>query len=147
MKKLIFILLLFITVEVRSQYIENKDTIITKDSLVAGKENWTIRSLKGTEYFPASTGAKLNGLKEGEWRDYNRNNNLVRSAEYKNGMKNGAYKEFYDYGGYVSVSETFRNDTLEGERITNNTFGKLRLKENYVHGKLDGERKIFFEMS
>ena len=60
MKNLIPIFVLLISVEVHSQYIDVKDTIITKDNIVAGKEYWTIHSMRETGYFPNSIDAMLN---------------------------------------------------------------------------------------
>src|ERR1044071_4885834 len=97
LKRFILILFLLIAIEARPQYIPVVDTLITKDSVIAGKEYWIIRSQFQTHIFPGSEGVVMNGKREGEWRSYGHTTNLESVSEYKNGMKNGPYKEYYDY--------------------------------------------------
>lgn len=118
------------------------DTIITKDPDIPGREYITIINNAGALKVQ---GAKVNGLKEGVWREYSGNNNMLNKVEeYHLGKKNGAFTTF-TASGMVSLDETYRNDTLHGKRLTYSQSARLKVVENFNKGVLDGERKSYYD--
>jgi antitoxin component YwqK of YwqJK toxin-antitoxin module len=122
--------------------IATADTIITKDPEIAGREYMVVVNSAGALKVQ---GAKVNGLKEGVWREYSGNNNMLNKVEeYHLGKKNGAFTTFTT-AGMVSLDETYRNDTLHGKRLTYSQGARLKVVENFNKGVLEGERKSYYD--
>ena len=81
------------------------------------------------------------GLKEGKWTFYylERDRKLLqKEIEYKNGVENGKFSEFYLYGGLKKEGQ-YINGNKEGEWKTYDKDGDIILKESYKNGQLHGE--------
>ena len=118
------------------------DTLITKDPTRPNREYWVIKNASGSVKMQ---GAMVNGQKDGAWREYGSNNNmLLKMEEYTMGKKDGASTTFTN-SGMVSLDETYRNDTLNGTRLTYSQGARLKVVENFKKGQLDGERKSFYD--
>lgn len=109
--------------------------------------DYKLESIKGTSVQKAikmaedgtvvEEGFINNGVKDGEWVEYNATNGNISSiTPYMNGKLNGYYFEF-DNRGYLVTQAGFINDELDGKMIKLK-YGKPTEISNYKHGKLHG---------
>lgn len=65
-----------------------------------------------------------------------------RKKEYEvlNGVKNGSYREWYDYSTVEKLTGSYRNGLREGVFTEFTSSGKKKLSYTYVAGVLQGER-------
>jgi antitoxin component YwqK of YwqJK toxin-antitoxin module len=89
--------------------------------------------------------------KQGIWKILHPNNNVNIETTYKNGLKNGYYKE-YDTSGNLILLEKYENDTLvkdapELAQIDIHTEyysnGNVKLKVGYKNGKPEGIMRVY----
>lgn len=57
-----------------------------------------------------------NGLKQGIWKHYDVNNELIHVTSYVDDKMHG-FRRWYDEMGIKFCDENFENDVLEGEEI------------------------------
>ena len=112
------------------------DTLVTFDPDNQKRELLIVKNGNGVIL---SRGYRLNGLKDGVWREYNQYGTVTRSDEYKKGRKSGATLLFSQQG-LLMMDFNYLNDTLEGQQTTYLTNGHIKLIENYKHGLLEGQR-------
>ncbi|WP_172843093.1 toxin-antitoxin system YwqK family antitoxin [Ichthyobacterium seriolicida] len=77
-----------------------------------------------------------NGLKNGFWKYY-KNDKLNSCGNYVNGQKQGIWKYYYP-NGVLEQEENFLDGKLDGEKIWYYRDSKLLRKENYKNGKRHG---------
>ncbi|REK00050.1 MAG: toxin-antitoxin system YwqK family antitoxin [Bacteroidetes bacterium] len=119
-----------------------KDTVIRKDPNEAGREYWMILSTRGNVM---QQGSKLNGEKDGVWREYLKGNGiLTQLTEYRMGKKHGASIKFSQLG-QATEDETYVNGILEGKRTVYLSNGRVKTFENYSNGILTGEKRSYYE--
>lgn len=63
-----------------------------------------------------------------------------KEYEVRDGVKNGLYREWYDYSTVEKLTGSYRNGLREGLFTEFNTAGKKKLSYTYVAGVLQGER-------
>ena len=89
--------------------------------------------------------------KQGIWKTLHPNNNINIEITYKNGLKNGYYKE-YDTSGNLILLEKYENDTLvkdapELAQIDIHTEyysnGNIKFKVGYKNGKPEGIMRVY----
>lgn len=134
------------TSKASAQKYENLTAITdTSIQLMEGKpgmEYWIMRNVKG---HLMAQGTKFQGRKHGVWREYmNGNGILTKLEEYEMGRKNGCFLSF-SILGQVTIDETFRNDTLQGQRTQFLNNGRIKTIEHYVNGIVEGEKKSYYE--
>ena len=141
MKKFTFLLLLgfpfLLLAQKPERKVENKsDTVVTHDAMNKEREHWVIHNMKGDV---SSQGFMLHGKRDGVWREYNEGNAaLIKVAEYKEGVLNGA-TVIVSTSGSVQTEETYFNGKKNGPRITYSYFGgRLKMTENYKDDVLNG---------
>jgi len=89
-----------------------------------------------------SEGFVINGIKTGEWVEYDKSKgHLVSITSYIDGKLNGNFFEF-DSRGYMVTQASFLNDILDG-RLIKYKFGKIIEEANYSNGKLNGKKITF----
>ncbi len=79
-----------------------------------------------------------NGVKNGPWRIFFDNGNLSSEVFWKDGKKDGPWKEFFQ-DGTPRLSANYKNDKLDGDYKIYNVGGRIIKKGKYVKGKADGE--------
>lgn len=155
MKKRVLLFLLFIPVALTAQQTKapgpvvpalkpalKGDTVIEKNVPRPGLDYWSVRNASG---FVKMQGAMSQGQKEGTWREYGGNNNvLIKIEDYTAGRKNGASVSL-SMSGMVLTDETYRNDTLHGRRMIYSNSARLKTYEHYKLGILEGERKTYYD--
>jgi antitoxin component YwqK of YwqJK toxin-antitoxin module len=62
---------------------------------------------------------------------------IAQDLNYKNGLKHGEQKEFFD-NGVLKCKSNYNNDKLVGEVISYRPSGTIELKDNYVNGVKEG---------
>ena len=78
----------------------------------------------------------------GEIETYGPGNELSMRGMVIEGFREGKW-EYYFENGKKKLEENYRDNELEGERITYFNTGKVFQIENYKFGKLDGEKIIY----
>jgi antitoxin component YwqK of YwqJK toxin-antitoxin module len=63
-----------------------------------------------------------------------------KEYELRDGVKNGSYREWYDYSTVEKLTGSYRNGLREGLFTEFNNAGKKKLTYTYVAGVLQGER-------
>jgi len=78
------------------------------------------------------------GLKDGAWIVfYVSNGNRASEINWKGGVKNGSWKEFFE-NGQLKLSATYANDKLIGEHKSFYLNRRVSRKGKYINGKQDG---------
>jgi uncharacterized protein len=97
-------------------------------------------------------------LEDGIQKEFHENGKPSYIVNYKEGDREGLH-EFFNKNGFKWMTENYKNDKLEGEKIQyqiEGLEGVLKFKCNYKNGKPDGEmlqywndgtlsRKVFFK--
>lgn len=100
------------------------------------------------EKTPAGTskGTFINDLKDGCWTSYSADGKLLRIENYNKGLRDGISVEI-DPRGYLSSETYYVNDMIEGtaKRFFYGTNPASLI--DYVHGKMNGKKKIYYENS
>ena len=106
-----------------------------------------------------------NFKKEGYWKEYQnlgisegnyKNNERVgfwkviesfmvySKGEYLNGNKHGKWERYWKSTNTLLNKENYRNNMLEGKRLTYFKNGKINRIVNYKNGSKEGDYEIFF---
>jgi len=108
------------------------------------------REAKATIYHPngnmSSKGTYINQMKEGKWQFFSAftKGYLISEEYYSKNLKNGSSLKFYP-DSIVAERLTYINDIKQGEWIQNYPNGTVRLKSNYLDGKINGKFEVWFE--
>jgi antitoxin component YwqK of YwqJK toxin-antitoxin module len=93
----------------------------------------------------------------GEYKEYDKDGNLIILTNYKDGKLDGEYKKFYYakfdeednlhrfYEGKLDFQCFYKNDKLEGEYKSFHMNGQLSTQEYYKDGKEEGEHKEWYK--
>lgn len=87
-------------------------------------------------------GEFLNNVRNGLWTSKNIKGNIIRKANYKNGLLDGTFELFY-FDGKPKVSALFKDGLPTGEWVFKNNKGKVIKKGNYLNGKPINQWEIF----
>ena len=80
--------------------------------------------------------------KEGIWKRYDNENNLIRIAKYKNDILHGAATSYYKDGQLYSVGN-YRKGKFHGNVSVFYENGNLNFSDNYLKGEKDGYSYLF----
>jgi antitoxin component YwqK of YwqJK toxin-antitoxin module len=91
-------------------------------------------------------GSYINNLKEGCWTSHTNDGKLLKVEHYKAGKLDGIQVEI-DSRGYLVGEVYYTDDLIEGtaKRFYYGTNPASMI--DYVHGKIDGKKKIYYENS
>ena len=142
------LILFYISLKVNTKdldfmYDENTDTIMYANAdgyfekLVEKDGNNTTYEYTSKGLGKKYTQQYTNGVKNGKKIEY-RYNIITRIYNYKNGIVDGEYKEFYESGN-VKVKHNYVNGHVEGESLEFYDNGKVRNKSTYVKDKIEGD--------
>jgi len=102
-------------------------------------------------------GILVDGQRQGEWRDFNQKNHLIIHGFYKNGLMNGDFKHYDEFGilhhkgSYINGSgERNQNSGIpesgrNGMHYWYYTNGRVSSSGNYSYGKIDGIFKTYWK--
>jgi antitoxin component YwqK of YwqJK toxin-antitoxin module len=138
MKKILFVcvLIVIVTSNVFAQSAANKtDGIGKKQGL------WEEKTPAGL-----SKGSYVNDQKDGCWTSYSADGKLLRIDHFNKGKRDGIAVEI-DPRGYLVGETYYVNDLIEGtaRRFFYGTNPASLI--DYVHGKMNGKKKIYYENS
>ena len=112
---------------------------LTDDKPIEGEHR--IMDGYNSEYISAQF---AKGLYDGKYERY-KHNRLVEKGVYKEGVRNGAFVEYYSDGA-VKSEKTFTDGKLNGVLKTYFTNGKPEIEQSYKNGVEDGiERRWHWE--
>ncbi len=93
----------------------------------------------------AAEGNFINSKKDSTWKYYSYYSHAVIAIEnYKNGLKDGISKRFYENGS-ISEEQEWRNNLKDGEWKQYFQNGELRSSGIYKEGKLSGTYEVYYE--
>ncbi|MEM1326845.1 MAG: toxin-antitoxin system YwqK family antitoxin [Bacteroidota bacterium] len=81
--------------------------------------------------------------KEGMYKSYDTNGQLIEEATYQNNQLNGERKVYYEDGS-VQTIETYVADQHNGRFLSFFDNGKVELQGDYVNGIMEGEWKSYY---
>lgn len=138
MKKVILVSLLALFVSV--MLIAQTATNVTDSN---GKKQgfWEEKSPAGT-----SKGEYVNDLKNGCWTSYALDGKLIRIENYKNAIRHGIAVDI-DQRGYLVSEMYYVDNQLEGTAKKFFYGTNPASSIDYVHGKMNGMKKIYYENS
>ena len=90
-----------------------------------------------------SKGAYQNNLPYGKWEWFDGNKKIQRIINYKNGVKDGAFKIYT--GKDLTLSGTYLQDKRHKTWKWHDSNGKLDSVANYYSGNLNGEYKVWHD--
>lgn len=95
---------------------------------------------------PVSAGYSkiVNGLEEGEWRQYHENGMLKEKRFYIRGVKAGVLKTWWD-NGQLQVLYRFKNGEYDGTCFEWNRNGAMIKKMNYQLGVEVGQQRQWYD--
>lgn len=76
-----------------------------------------------------------NGLKEGIWKEWHPDGNIKSIVSWEDGIREGPIYN-YNPAGYLTSEYQFKNDQLNGQAILFNDSGKMRLTIKYRDDQL-----------
>lgn len=127
-----------VKVNTREVIINSADTIV-KANILAGQEKNEITPdlvyfwyLKGTISF--NLGGYSGKLLHGTYQEIV-NNKLIITGQFKEGLKTGQWKSWYNSGRLKEISN-WQNGLLDGPHIIVSENGEILKSENYAKGKL-----------
>lgn len=134
-----------VRVNTREVIINRADTIV-KANILAGQEKKEITPdlvyswyLKGT--ISCNLGGYSGKLLHGTYQEII-NNKLVAAGQFKEGLKIGQWKSWYNSGWLKEISN-WQNGLLDGQHIIVSENGEILKSENYAKGKLiNGKAEI-----
>jgi antitoxin component YwqK of YwqJK toxin-antitoxin module len=99
---------------------------------------WENGQIKDLSYFVAD-------LEQGEHIAYHLNGQLKVKYNVINNLREGRSIEYYENGSVKRIIEIKKGSIIDGALTTYWNNGNCFFIENYLNGKLDGERKIFLK--
>ena len=82
-----------------------------------------------------TTGILIEGKREGIWRWYQANDQLITKAEFKNGFRNGLFEDYF-YNGQIGAKGNYKNGVRHGLWQFNGSDGRLIGSQRYKDGYL-----------
>ncbi|MEZ4887552.1 MAG: hypothetical protein R3E32_22660 [Chitinophagales bacterium] len=98
---------------------------------------------KNHTYRPLIEESYKAGKLDGEFTQYHKNGKTQEVSNYRNGVKHGASKWYYETGNILSDFE-YNNGALEGKSNTYHNNGKVKTASNYKNSKLNGSYQSYY---
>jgi len=91
-------------------------------------------------------GSYAGWLFDGYFKELNKSGRIIKQGCFRNGLKNGIWKEWWENGSLGSVYE-WDNGIKEGELINYDSYGNILNAETYKNGQLNGPALYYQEDS
>ena len=85
------------------------------------------------------------GNMDGSYKEYSEEGNLKVEGVYKNGKKNGVFKEYDDYNGALKYETSYKDDKKNGIRKEYDSDSTLRFEINYKDDEMNGAYKEYYD--
>ncbi|MEA3496507.1 MAG: hypothetical protein U9R42_10770 [Bacteroidota bacterium] len=138
----------------------NSRKLLSRTNYLIIKENGKKKSVLHGEatYFDyngniTKAGNYTKGKKDGVWTKY-RNNKVVSEYKYKNDIKYGEYKEYYQDGALrikgilyerIKIGNKVNTYVFDGQRLSYYKNGNIEKRESFDMGKKTGVWEIFYD--
>ncbi len=103
-------------------------------------------NVKTTIYYSgnkkASEGAFVD-QKDGEWKYWSENGNLLKVENYNKGTKHGEWKTFMKDSTILLLEENYKNGLKDGPSVTYYEDGSVSIREHYINGLLNGQSQLY----
>jgi len=138
MKKTLFVCLLMVF---SISFLSAQITLNQTDAKGMKQGLWEEKTSAGI-----SNGSFVNDQKEGCWTTHSNNGKLLRVEHFNKGLLDGIVVEI-DQRGYLNGETYYVNNLIEGtaKRFFYGTNPASTI--DYVHGKINGKKKIYYENS
>ena len=81
---------------------------------------------------------KVNQIKNGKWKEFNKHAVLIAEGIYINNKKHGPWKEYYDHTGTIMIEEDFLFGVQHGRFISYHTKGHVLSQGEIHNGSREG---------
>lgn len=120
----------------------NWGTPVLKGTLKYGGFDGTIQEFY-TEGRPFNTHTHYDGMREGEYKEYALNGNLIEEGQYFNSEMTGTWKYYSKATGKMTRTVEMKNDLRNGKYTIYYSSGAVSEERNYVNGLRDGDFKMY----
>lgn len=114
----------------KEYYHKNKDYDSDCDSNGEYKSYWGNIS---TQFYE-----DINGKYQNTYKRFNEEELLIYEAHYKDGLKNGSFKEWYENGKQLKEECFYKDDEFDGHRREWYENGQLKKVSFYINGEKEG---------
>jgi len=89
--------------------------------------------------------SKLDELKNGKWKEFNKHAILIAEGCYINNKKHGLWREYYDHTGSIMIEENYQHGIQHGRFASYHPNGSLFSEGQFSNGLREGYFKIYDE--
>jgi antitoxin component YwqK of YwqJK toxin-antitoxin module len=89
--------------------------------------------------------SKLDELKNGKWKEFNKHAILIAEGCYINNKKHGLWREYYDHTGSIMIEENYQHGIQHGRFASYHPNGSLFSEGQFANGLREGYFKIYDE--
>src|SRR5688572_22347061 len=89
--------------------------------------------------------SKLDELKNGKWKEFNKHAILIAEGCYINNKKHGLWREYYDHTGSIMIEENYQHGIQNGRFASYHPNGSLFSEGQFANGLREGYFKIYDE--
>ena len=86
----------------------------------------------------------LGNEQNGEYKEWDKNDNLRTEANFKNGEQDGKTIEYYS-NGQIEMETNFKDGLANGKTILYYDDGQMQMESNFKDGELDGKDIRYYE--
>lgn len=108
------------------------------------KTNEKTNVVKDCNAIDCEVGLYKNHKKDGVWKRYDKENNLIEISNYSEGKLNGTSVSLYD-NGMVYSTGNYVNDEPHGNISVYFETGKINFSDNYFYGKKEGFSYLYYK--
>lgn len=88
---------------------------------------------------------KVNQIKNGKWKEFNKHAVLIAEGVYVNNKKHGTWKEYYDHTGTIMIEEDFLYGIQHGRFISYHPNGQVFSHGEFHNGRREGYFRVYDE--
>jgi len=86
----------------------------------------------------------LGNEQNGEYKEWDKNDNLITEANFKNGEQDGKTIEYYS-NGQIEMESNFKDGLANGKTILYYDDGQIQMESNFKNGEQDGKEIRYYE--
>lgn len=87
----------------------------------------------------------MKDMKDGKWKEFNKQAVLIAEGVYLNGAKHGTWREYYSDTGTILIEENYHHGIQYGLYRSYHPNGQILSEGKYVNGLREGYFKVYDE--
>ncbi len=92
-----------------------------------------------------TTGSKIEKIKNGKYKEFNKHAILIAEGNYVNNQKHGRWREYYDHTGTLMIEEDYRHGIPHGRYASFHPNGQLWSEGQFHEGERQGYFRVYDE--